>query len=527
MSTHTRSSSSLSTSVKTHTGKDLTLPTGLFINNEFVPSLSGKTFATVDPSTGEPIAEVAEADKEDVDRAVDAAEEALKGWQMLPAATRGKLLWTLSDLIDKHTDSLAALESLDNGKPLRDAIDDVRGVADVFRYYAGWADKIGGQVLDYDPALHAYTRVEPVGVVGQIIPWNYPLPMLAWKVAPALACGNTVVLKTSEKTPLSALKLCSLLPLASIPPGVVNILSGGASTGSHIALHPRIRKIAFTGSTAVGRKIMKMAADSNLKKVTLELGGKSPNIVFDDADLDGAVAACFGGVYDNVGQNCCAGSRIFVQSGVYEEFTRRFVEKLSQTVVGPPTDPTTTHGPVIDSLQLSSITSFISLGQTHGATLAYGGTRLGTRGYFIQPTLFTNVTPEMQIYTQEIFGPVACLVRFETEEEVLGMANGTEYGLAAAVHTTDLDRATRMARGVQAGVVWVNCYNLTPPQMPFGGYKQSGIGRELGEAAIREYTREFCVSHIPLAARRYFFKTDFMGFDGLIETKSVIMRMRV
>ncbi|KAI9100586.1 aldehyde dehydrogenase domain-containing protein [Phlyctochytrium arcticum] len=474
-------------------GRSWTLETGLFINNEFVPSSSGKTFETVDPSTGKVITDVQEAGAEDVDRAVEAAQTALPAWQRLPAADRGKLLWTLADLIDSHSQNLAHLESLDNGKPVKDALGDVQSVSDVYRYYAGWADKIAGQVLDIDPNYHTYTRVEPMGVVGQIIPWNYPLSMQAWKLAPALACGNTVVMKTSEKTPLSALYVANLIRQAGFPPGVANILSGhGRPCGERIARHPSISKVAFTGSTAVGRQILIMAAESNLKKVTLELGGKSPNIVFDDAELESAVEACFGGIYENLGQNCCAGSRVFVQQGIYDRFVQSFIQKMKEAKLGNPRDPSTTFGPLVDSSQFSTVTDYISIGISEGAHLAHGGTSPpDTPGYFLSPALFTNVQPTMRIYKEEIFGPVACLVPFESEEEVLALANDSEYGLAAAVHTSDLKRAVRMEKGLKAGNIWVNCYNVTLPQLPFGGFKQSGIGRELGEYGLREYTRKF------------------------------------
>ncbi|TPX69467.1 hypothetical protein SpCBS45565_g02389 [Spizellomyces sp. 'palustris'] len=471
-------------------GKSWSLPTGLFINNAFIPSVTGSKFDTIDPSTGDVITKVFQAGKEDVDIAVTAAQNALATWQSIPAADRGKCLLKLADLIEQNSTELAELESLDNGKTVKDAIGDVQGVVDVYRYYAGWTDKIAGQTLDIDPNLHTYTRVEPLGVVGQIIPWNYPLMMQAWKLAPALACGNTIVMKTSDKTPLSGLKVAELIAKAGFPPGVVNILSGfGTPCGEAIARHRDIAKIAFTGSTAVGRKIMIMAAESNLKKVTLELGGKSPNIVFDDADLDKAVEACFGGIFENMGQNCCAGSRVFVQAGNYDLFVEKFRQKMSQAKLGHPRDPEATMGPLVDAQQFNSVSSYISIGVQEGATLAYGGKRQGTKGFFLEPALFTDVNDSMRIYQEEIFGPVVCVVKFETEEEVLKKANATSYGLAAAVHTNDLKRAVRMEKGMKAGNVWVNCYNLTVPQLPFGGFKQSGIGRELGEYGLREYTQ--------------------------------------
>ncbi|KAI8920346.1 aldehyde dehydrogenase domain-containing protein [Powellomyces hirtus] len=481
------------TYIKRADGQAWRLPTGHFINGQFVPSVSGATFSTVDPSTGDVIAKISDAEKEDVDVAVDAARGALQKWQGLPSAERGRRLYVLADILQSHSQELAELESLDNGKTISDSLGDVAGIVDVYRYYAGWADKVAGQVLDFDPSLHAYTRVEPIGVVGQIIPWNYPLSMQAWKLAPALACGNTVVMKTSEKTPLSALRVCELSLGADIPAGVINVLSGHAPAGEAIARHPSIDKVAFTGSTAVGRKVMVMAAESNLKKVTLELGGKSPNIVFEDADVDKAVEACHGGIYDNLGQNCCAGSRIFVHEGVHDVFVEKFKQRMSRNVVGAPTDPSTTYGPIVDAVQFGTVTNYIDLGKEEGATLLAGGTKpsnTNSNGFFLSPALFINVNPSMKIYKEEIFGPVACVIKFKTEDEVLRLANDTQYGLAAAVHTRDVKRAIRVEKKLKAGIVWVNTYNITPPQMPFGGYKMSGIGRELGEYGLREYTRK-------------------------------------
>ncbi|KAJ3186555.1 aldehyde dehydrogenase (NAD(P)(+)) ald5 [Gaertneriomyces sp. JEL0708] len=475
-------------------GRTYRLPTGLFIANQFVPATSGRTFKTIDPSTGGVITEVHEASAADVDKAVQAATQALPAWQNILASDRAKYLWKLADLIEQHKEELAELESLDNGKTVKDALGDVDGIIEVYRYFAGWTDKLAGQTLDIDPNMHAYTRIQPLGVIGQIIPWNYPLSMQAWKLAPALACGNTVVMKTSEKTPLSGLKLCELIVAAGFPAGVVNVLCGfGDTCGAAIARHPKIAKVAFTGSTAVGKKIMQMAAESNLKKVGLELGGKSPNIVYADADLDKAVNDCHDGIFDNMGQNCCAGSRVYVHEKIHDEFVDKFIAKLNANKVGNPRDPETTHGPVVDQLQFDSVMKFIDIGRAEGAKLMHGGRRMGTAGYFIEPTLFTDVKPDMRIYKEEIFGPVVCVVKFSTEEEVLALANDTEYGLAAAVHTNDLKRAVRMEKALQAGSVWINCYNLTWPQLPFGGFKQSGIGRELGEYGLREYTRKYSI----------------------------------
>jgi len=358
------------------------------------------------------------------------------------------------------------------------------------RYFAGWADKSYGQTFDVGEAFQAQTRLEPIGVVGQIIPWNFPLLMLAWKWGPALATGNVIVMKTSEKTPLSALKVCELVVEAGFPPGVINVLSGfGPSAGSALAYHPDIKKIAFTGSTAVGKYIMEAAAKSNLKKVSLELGGKSPNIVFADADLDLAVKWATIGIYFNHGQCCCAGSRLYVHEDIYDAFVEKFKIAASKMVVADGFDEKSEHGPLVDKIQFDRVLSYIQKGKEGGAVVEVGGVQVGTEGYFIPPTLFTGVTDNMVIAKEEIFGPVICALKFKTVEDVIERANATDYGLAASLHTKDIRLAGRVSSALEAGTVWINCHNVFFDQAPFGGYKQSGIGRELGEYALREYTQ--------------------------------------
>jgi len=469
--------------------KTYKLNTGLFIKNTFVPSVSGKKFETVNPATGKVITQVYEADAADVDLAVAAAKEAFKTWKNVSPVNRGKLLFKLADLMERDLDLLAELESLDNGKlvAVAKAADLPLSISHI-RYYAGFADKTHGQTLDVGPEFHAYTKHEPIGVCGQIIPWNFPLLMLSWKWGPALACGNTIVMKTSEKTPLSALHMCALAVEAGFPPGVINVLSGfGPSCGSAIASHMDIKKVAFTGSTAVGRKIMEASGNSNLKKVSLELGGKSPNIVFADADIDLAIKWATLGIYFNHGQCCCAGSRMFVHEDIYDTFVEKFAAKAKSMKVGNGFDASSEHGPIVDKIQFDRVMGYIQKGKEGGAQCVVGGVQQGTEGYFVLPTLFTGVTDDMAIAKEEIFGPVVCALKFKTVEEVVERANNTDYGLAAAIHTKDVRLATRMANALEAGTVWVNCYNVFFNELPFGGYKQSGIGRELGEYALREY----------------------------------------
>ncbi len=464
----------------------------LLINNRWVASESGKTFATVNPSTGDEICQVAEAGSADVEKAVKAARAAFEQgpWKKMRASERGRLLHKLADLIEKHGDELARLETLDNGKPLSvaKAVDVMKTVA-CYRYFAGWADKVQGKTIPIDGDFFCYTRHEPIGVVGQIIPWNYPMLMQAWKLAPALATGNTIVMKPAEQTPLSALRIGELIMEAGFPEGVVNLLTGfGPTAGGAIAHHPDVDKVAFTGSTEVGRLIMEAAARSNLKRVTLELGGKSPNIIFADADFDEAVEGAHMGLFSNQGQSCCAGSRVFVEETIYEQFLERSVARARKRVVGDPFDSRTDQGPVVDETQMDRVLGYIESGRDEGAMLACGGARLGDRGYFIEPTVFADVRDDMKIAREEIFGPVMSIIPFKTLDEVIARANRTNYGLAAGVWTRDVKKALAVANGVRAGTVWVNCYNVLDTRAPFGGFKQSGMGRELGEYGLQEYT---------------------------------------
>ncbi len=466
--------------------------TKLLINNRWIASESGKTFATVNPSTGEDICQIAEADAADVNKAVAAARAAFdRGpWRKTPASARGRLLNRLADLIEQHADELAALESMDNGKPVSVAkAVDVAATVACYRYFAGWADKIQGKTIPIDGDFFCYTRPEPVGVVGQIIPWNFPMLMQAWKLAPALATGNTVVMKPAEQTPLSALRIGQLIVDAGFPEGVVNILPGfGPTAGAAIANHMDVDKVAFTGSTEVGHLIMEAAAKSNLKRVTLELGGKSPNIVFADVDVDDAVEGAHFGLFFNHGQCCCAGSRVFVEEKIYDKFVEKSGTRAKNRTVGDPFDPKTEQGPQVDQSQFDKVMGYIESGRSEGAKLVCGGGRVGDRGYFIQPTVFADVQDEMKIAQEEIFGPVMSIIPFKSLDEVVTRANRTDYGLAAAVWTRDIQKAHAVANSVRAGTVWVNCYNVLDTRAPFGGFKQSGIGRELGEYGLQQYT---------------------------------------
>jgi len=471
-------------------------PTGLFIDNEWVEGVDKKTFEVINPSTEEVLCSVSEATEKDVDIAVASARKTFEGvWRTTTPDQRGRLLLKLADLTEKNLDLLAAVESLDNGKSIMMAKNDVAAVAGCLRYYGGWADKIHGKTIDTNSETFTYTRPEPLGVCGQIIPWNFPLLMFAWKIGPALATGNTVVMKTAEQTPLSALVFCNLVKEAGFPPGALNVLSGfGKVAGAALSSHMDVDKVAFTGSTLVGRAIMKAAAASNLKKVTLELGGKSPNIVFNDADIEQAISWVNFGIYFNHGQCCCAGSRIYVQEGIYDKFMEAFKKRAQGNAVGDPFKEDTFQGPQVSQLQYDRIMGYIKEGKEEGATVEVGGERHGDKGYFIQPTIFSNVKPDMKIMREEIFGPVASVAKFSTEEEVLKLGNDSNYGLAAAVHTKDLNTAIRVSNALRAGTVWVNQYNMIHHQIPFGGFKESGIGRELGEAALANYTQNKSVS---------------------------------
>ncbi|XP_068703005.1 aldehyde dehydrogenase, mitochondrial-like [Montipora foliosa] len=465
----------------------------VFINNNFVDSVSGKTFPTVNPATGEKICDVAEGDKADVDIAVKAAKEAFKlgsPWRTMDASERGRLLNKLADLIERDWAYLASLETLDNGKPFSDSFSiDVKLAIKCYRYYAGWADKVHGKTIPIDGNFLCYTRHEPVGIVGQVIPWNFPLVMQAWKLGPALATGNVVVMKPAEQTPLTALYVASLIAEAGFPPGVVNLIPGyGPTAGMAIAEHMEVDKIAFTGSTEVGHLIQQASGRSNLKNTTLELGGKSPNIVFADSNLDHAVSQSHFALFFNQGQCCCAGSRCFVEEPIYDEFVKRTVERAKSRVVGDPFDLKTEQGPQVDGQQLAKIMDLIESGNKEGANLLYGGARYGDKGFFVQPTVFSEVQDNMRIAKEEIFGPVMQILKFKDLDDLIDRANNTIYGLAASVFTNDIDKINTVASAVRAGVVWVNCYDVLENQAPFGGFKESGIGRELGEYGLQQYS---------------------------------------
>jgi len=489
--------SGLSVKLKTPQTGEYEQPTGLFINNEWVKAVDGKTFDVINPATEEVICQVQEATEKDVDIAVAAARKAFNGpWRKETPENRGKLLNKLAELFEKNADILAAVEALDNGKAFNMAKNvDVPSAAGCLRYYGGWADKIEGKVVDTTPDTFNYIRKEPIGVCGQVIPWNFPLLMWAWKIGPAIATGNVVVIKTAEQTPLSAYIAANLVKEAGFPPGVINVITGfGKVAGAALSAHMDVDKIAFTGSTVVGRQIMKAAAGSNLKKVTLELGGKSPNIVFADANIDEAINWVNFGIYFNHGQCCCAGSRIYVEESIYDKFIERFRERAAQNAVGDPFAKHTFQGPQVSQLQFDRIMSYIEEGKKSGATIETGGKRVGDKGYFIEPTIFSNVTEDMKIQQEEIFGPVCTISKFKNKADIIKIGNNTTYGLAAAVHTQNLNTALEVANALKAGTVWVNTYNALHWQLPFGGYKESGIGRELGEAALDNYIQTKTVS---------------------------------
>ena len=465
----------------------------LLIGGQWVDAQSGKTFETYNPATGEVLAQVAEGDRADIDQAVIAARKAFETgpWPDMPPAERGRLLWKLSDLIEQHHEELAELETLDNGKPLLfSRIVDVPTAVDVFRYMAGWATKIEGTTIPISArGKHfAYTLREPVGVVGQIIPWNFPLIMASWKLAPALAVGCTCVLKPAEQTPLTALRLGELIQEAGFPEGVVNIVPGfGETAGAALAAHPDVDKIAFTGSTEVG-KLIARAATENLKKVSLELGGKSPNVVFADADLKAAIPGSASAIFFNQGQICTAGSRLFVHKSIFDKVVEGVAEETTKFQVGPGIDPSTNLGPLVSQEQLARVCGYLDSGAKEGAKTIVGGHRIGNTGYFVEPTILVDVKPHMKVVREEIFGPVVTAIPFSEPDEVVKFANDTKYGLASAVWTRDIGKAHRIAAKLRAGTVWLNCYNVFDPALPFGGYKQSGWGREMGRAALELYT---------------------------------------
>jgi aldehyde dehydrogenase (NAD+) len=464
----------------------------MFIGGRWVDSAAGKTFATINPATGEKICDVAEGDKADIDLAVKAARKAFESgpWSKMSAAERGRLLNKLADAIEEHQEELAALESLDNGKPLRDAMAaDLPLTIKCYRYYAGWADKIHGKTIPIEGNYFCYTRHEPVGVVGQIIPWNFPLLMQAWKWGPALAAGCTVVLKPAEQTPLTALRVAQLAQDVGFPDGVLNVVPGfGPTAGAALSGHMDVDKVAFTGEHTTGQIVMTAAAQSNLKRVSLELGGKSPNVVFADADLYAAIEGAYFGLFFNQGQCCCAGSRLFVEEKVYDQFVETIAKKAKGRKVGDPFDPTVEQGPQVSQEQFDKVLRYIDFGKKEGARMLCGGNRVGDRGYFVEPTVFAGVTDEMKIAKEEIFGPVMNILKFKDINEVIQRGNTTFYGLAAAVWTRDIQKAMALANNLRAGTVWVNCYDVFDAAAPFGGYKMSGIGRELGEYALQLYT---------------------------------------
>lgn len=468
----------------------------LFINNEFVDSTSKKVFPSINPTNGMEICRIAEGDKVDVNIAVEAAKEAFKRnstWRKMYASQRGVLLNRLADLIERDRQYLAELECVDSGKPFKTTFDiDLSLTIKCYRYYAGFADKIHGKTIPIDGDYFSYTRHEPVGIVGQIIPWNFPLLMQAWKLGPALASGNVVVMKPAEQTSLTALYIGSLIKEAGFPPGVVNLIAGyGPTVGAAIAEHKDINKIAFTGSTEVGKIIQQTASKNNLKRITLELGGKSPNIVLADCDLEQAVELSHFALFFNQGQCCCAGSRCYVQAPIYDEFVRRSTERALNRKLGDPTLMDTEQGPQVDQEQFTKILKYIQHGIDQGAQLETGGCQdlsVNKNGYFIKPTVFSNVKNDMIIAKEEIFGPVMQIIRFNDIEEVIEMSNDSEYGLAAAVHTKNIDHALKIAHSINAGSVWINCYDILECQVPFGGFKMSGVGRELGEYGLQQYS---------------------------------------
>ncbi|KAK0664369.1 Aldehyde dehydrogenase [Lasiodiplodia hormozganensis] len=482
----------LSVDITAPNGRTWAQPLGLFINNEFVPSQSGAKLATIDPATEKEITSVFAAQEADVDKAVRAARAAFEGpWQELSATDRGRLIVKLASLIEENQELFATIDTLDNGKPYRVMIEeDLPEAFNTIRYYGEWADKVGGQTISTTGSKFAYTLREPLGVVGQIIPWNYPLSMAAWKLGPALACGNTVVIKAAEQTPLSILYLGNLIKAAGFPPGVVNIINGtGREAGVALVNHPDVDKVAFTGSTATAQHIMKAAA-STLKNITLETGGKSPAVVFADADLEQAVRWAHIGIMNNQGQVCSATSRILVEDSIHDEFVRRFVETVkSVSKVGDPWAEDTFQGPQVTQAQMDRVLGYADIGKKEGATLLHGGERVAGKGYFVAPTVFTDVDESMRIYHEEVFGPFVVISRFKTQDQAVKLANSTTYGLGAAVFTKSLERAHTVAKKIQSGTVWVNSSNDCDFRVPFGGVKQSGVGRELGEAGLEAYTQ--------------------------------------
>jgi len=466
--------------------------TGIFIDNEWHNSVSGKTFPTLNPATGEEICQVQEGDKADVEKAVAAANRAFSlgsPWRTMDASHRGYLLNKLADLIERDATYLASLETLDNGKPyVMSFMADVGLSVKTYRYYAGWADKNTGQTIPIDGDFMAYTRHEPVGVCGQIIPWNFPLLMQAWKLGPALATGNTIVMKLAEQTPLTGLHIASLIKEAGFPAGVVNVVPGyGHTAGAAIAAHPNVDKVAFTGSTEVGKIIQRSAADS-IKRVTLELGGKNPTIVLADADIEKAVETAHNGLFFNMGQTCCAASRLMVEESIYDKFVEASVERAKKRTVGNPFEFSNEQGPQVDEEQMNRILGYVDSGKQQGAKLLTGGARYGDKGFFVQPTVFGDVTDDMKICREEIFGPVQAIQKVKNMDDAIARANNNSYGLAAAVFSENLGKVMYVSNSLRAGTVWVNTFNTFSAAAPFGGFKESGIGRELGQYGLENYT---------------------------------------
>jgi phenylacetaldehyde dehydrogenase len=469
----------------------------LLINGKWTDSASGQVFPVYNPATGEILSRVAAGNAEDIDEAVKAARAAFENgpWSRITASERTRLIWKLADLLEKNLEEFAQLESLDNGKPLAVArAADVPLAIDNFRYMAGWCTKIEGNTIPlsvpYTPGAKylAYTLREPVGVVGQIIPWNFPLLMAAWKLGPALATGCTVVLKPAEQTPLSAIRLGELIQEAGIPDGVVNIVTGlGEEAGAPLAAHPDVDKVAFTGSTEVGKLILQAAA-GNLKKVSLELGGKSPNVILDDADLDSAIAGAASAIFFNHGQCCCAGSRLYVEKKSFDKVVEGVVSVAEKINVGPGFDPKTQMGPLVSEEQLNRVCGYLEIGVAEGAKAVAGGVRLGDRGYFVKPTVLVDTNENMKVVQEEIFGPVVTAIPFSDTDELIPRANNSSYGLAAGIWTSDIKKAHNIAAKLRAGTVWINCYNIFDAALPFGGYKQSGWGREMGHEVLEQYT---------------------------------------